>query len=99
MMTHGILLLALAEVDDHEQSSGFLPTAEPRRWRDAALSWWHSTLSPAPPNPVPVQSGYLTLIPLSDDRLKPRRTKLTVAVLVCGQSAAHCIELGCQQRC
>ena len=70
------------ELDDHERTSGMSPTAEPRRWRDTAISWWQNTMNPAPANPAPVQSGYLTLIPLSDDRLKPRRTKLTVAVLL-----------------
>jgi len=80
---------ALAEVDDHEQSTSYPATAEPRRWWDAAVQWWRNTWNPAPEAPVPVQSGYLTLIPLSDDRLKPRQTKLTVAVLVGHSGALH----------
>ncbi|KAF6255525.1 hypothetical protein COO60DRAFT_203667 [Scenedesmus sp. NREL 46B-D3] len=35
-----------------------------------------------PPPPVRYESQYLTLIPLSDSRLKPRRTKLIVSSLV-----------------
>ena len=77
-----LLPFHLAEVDDREQSTSYPAATEPRRWWDAGMQWWHNTWSPAPETTVPVQSGYLTLIPLSDDRLKPRRTKLTVAVLV-----------------
>lgn len=44
-------------------------------------AWWAENVRGTPAKQYPV-SGYLTLIPLSDERLKPRRTKLLVGGLM-----------------
>ncbi|DBB18697.1 hypothetical protein WJX82_008928 [Trebouxia sp. C0006] len=44
-------------------------------------AWWAEHVRGSPAKQYPV-SGYLTLIPLSDERLKPRRTKLLVGGLM-----------------
>ncbi|KAL3134864.1 hypothetical protein ABBQ32_007830 [Trebouxia sp. C0010 RCD-2024] len=44
-------------------------------------NWWTEHIRGTPAKQYPV-SGYLTLIPLSDERLKPRRTKLLVGGLM-----------------
>lgn len=52
---------------------------EPQQGNDSQRrggGWW------ARPQQGPPQSDYLTLIPLSDSRLKPQRTQLIVAVLL-----------------
>eukprot|EP00891_Asterochloris_glomerata_P001521 jgi/Astpho2/1521/Aster-05397 len=46
----------------------------------AFKGWWDRNILGRRPPVVP--SGYLTLIPLSDERLKPRRTRLLVAALM-----------------
>lgn len=52
----------------------------PRKWwREFSKACQHALGLASEPAPT---SGYLTLIPLSDDRLKPRNTKLLVAALV-----------------
>ncbi len=45
-------------------------------------SWWKRMVAPRKPPPEEPQSDYLTLIPLSDSRLKPQRTRLIVGSLV-----------------
>ncbi|MEW5299305.1 MAG: hypothetical protein WDW36_002332 [Sanguina aurantia] len=50
-------------------------------------SWWQRLTRSTPISP---QSGYLTLVPLSDERLKPRRTKLLISFLLMGTLALVC---------
>lgn len=55
---------------------------EPMVRRDVrSTAWWHRLRHGSPPSEQP-QSAYLTLIPLSDSRLKPQHTKLIVGTLL-----------------
>lgn len=45
--------------------------------------WVTTKLGLPSDEPLPAASNYMTLVPLSDARLQPRRTKLLVSVLVC----------------
>ncbi|KAL6761386.1 hypothetical protein V8C86DRAFT_2536887 [Haematococcus lacustris] len=48
----------------------------------AARSWWQRLRDGPGPSPPQQTSGYLTLIPLSDSRLKPQNTNLIVSVML-----------------
>eukprot|EP00198_Chlamydomonas_reinhardtii_P011636 XP_001700973.1 predicted protein [Chlamydomonas reinhardtii] len=59
-------------------SDGFYPN----RGRQAPMTWLDRLKNLGQRAPPPVQSNYLTLIPLNDERLKPRHTALLVSCLV-----------------
>ncbi|KAL6784479.1 hypothetical protein ACKKBF_B01985 [Auxenochlorella protothecoides x Auxenochlorella symbiontica] len=51
--------------------------------RERVARWWKDSVGwGSPPRPPPPPSNYLTLIPLSDARLQPRDTRLTVVFLL-----------------
>lgn len=62
-------------------SGGFWPHNERSSSEGSKWSFWKLFSKRAPKTPPP-ESGYLTLIPLSDSRLKPRHTKFIVTTLV-----------------
>ncbi|KAG2450302.1 hypothetical protein HYH02_004809 [Chlamydomonas schloesseri] len=54
----------------------------PNRGRQPPATWLDRLKSLGQRAPPPVQSNYLTLIPLNDERLKPRHTALLVSCLL-----------------
>eukprot|EP00878_Enallax_costatus_P021111 GHUV01022342.1.p1 GENE.GHUV01022342.1~~GHUV01022342.1.p1 ORF type:complete len:199 (+),score=11.48 GHUV01022342.1:381-977(+) len=84
-------------VDSESGSDPPTPTLSPLR--EERLSWVSSVTSNIwrrlhPPAPAPYESQYLTLIPLSDARLRPRQTKLIVSsLLLLAVTAVVCVFL------
>ncbi|KAG2441136.1 hypothetical protein HXX76_003988 [Chlamydomonas incerta] len=54
----------------------------PNRGRQAPATWFDRIKNLGQRAPPPVQSNYLTLIPLNDERLRPRHTALLVSCLL-----------------
>lgn len=69
---------------DHEEISGHPNHASHGFWD--RLAAWLPRIQSRGSTPPPVQSNYLTLIPLSDERLKPRHDKalITAAIIFAG---------------
>ncbi|PNW80361.1 hypothetical protein CHLRE_07g314300v5 [Chlamydomonas reinhardtii] len=63
---------------DSDDADGFYPN----RGRQAPMTWLDRLKNLGQRAPPPVQSNYLTLIPLNDERLKPRHTALLVSCLL-----------------
>lgn len=77
--------------DDCEPCSGPGPGSEQKGWSRVAsqLKGWARRLA-GPQQPEHSPSAYLTLIPLSDERLKPRRTCLLISLILLLCAASMC---------